>query len=271
MILRLYLKLVTEPFLLMYKQKEVLWITIKRDLKLRFAGLALGSLWLVLTPLFMLMAYSCVYIFIFKVKIEGLSSIEYVMFIFSGLVPYLGFADSLASAVPSVASNMSLVRNILFPIELIPVKTVLTAQVNQSVGFLLIFIGLIYLNKISYIFLVFLFFWLLQILFSIGLCWILSSLNVYLKDIQQIVPIVLLTLMMLSPISYTEEMAPESLLKLLKFNPLYHMIICYQSVLIFGKMPPMFSLIVFILMSIGTFLIGYYFFKKMKILLSDYV
>lgn len=264
-------KFLKEPLLLMYKQKGVLWITFQKDLKTRFAGLALGSLWLIFTPLFMLMAYSCVYIYIFKVKVEGLSSLEYIMYIFSGLVPYLGFSDSLAIAIPSVVGNISLVRNILFPIELIPVKAVLTAQVNQLVGFILIFLGLLYLNKISYLFPIFLILWLLQIFFSIGLCWLLSSLNVYLRDIQQVVPIILLILMMLSPISYNEEMAPKNLLHFLKFNPLYHMITCYQSVLVFGKMPPTLNLIVFITMSFGMFFMGYYFFKKMKVLLSDYV
>lgn len=264
-------RFIKEPLLLVYKQKEVLWITFQKDIKTRFAGLALGSLWLIFTPLFMLMSYSCVYIYIFRVKVEGLSSLEYVMYIFSGLVPYLGFADSLAIAVPSVVGNISLVRNILFPIELIPVKAVLTAQINQLVGFILIFLGLFYLNKISYVFPAFLILWLLQILFSIGLSWILSSLNVYLRDIQQVVPIVLLILMMLSPISYSEEMAPKNLLNFLKFNPLYHIITCYQSVLIFGKIPPTSNLIVFVIMSFSMFFMGYYFFKKMKVLLSDYV
>ena len=274
MISRLYVYLfrfIIEPLLLIYRQKEILWVTVYRDVKVSFAGLALGNLWLILTPIFMLGAYACVYIFIFKVKVEGLSSLEYVMFIFSGLVPYLGFSESLAIAIPSVVGTMALVKNVLFPIELVPVKAVLTAQVNQFIGLLLIFIGLCYLNKVSYLLPISIVLWLLQILFSVGLCWILSSLNVYLRDIQQVVPVILLTLMMLSPISYTENMVPKNLLYLLKLNPLYHMVICYQNVLIFGKMPPINSLITFIIMSNSLFFIGYFFFKKMKVLLSDYV
>ena len=80
--------------------------------------------------------------------------------------------------------------------------------------------------------------WASQVLFSIGLIWILSSVNVFMRDLQSIVSVAIMVLMMVSPIAYTEEMIPEGLRPLLKLNPLYYLIMSYQNCLMHGRTPP---------------------------------
>ena len=79
--------------------------------------------------------------------------------------------------------------------------------------------------------------WAGQVLFSIGLLWILSSLNVYFRDLQNMVSVAILFLMMTSPIAYTADMVPAALQPFLKLNPLYYLITCYQDCLMIGQFP----------------------------------
>ena len=104
----------------------------------------------------------------------------------------------------------------------------------------------------------------------IGLVWILSSLNVYIRDIQNIIAIVILILMMLSPIAYTEAMVPAPMRPFLAINPLYYMIIAYQSVLMLNQFP-LRIFIPLIIMSLSIYIVGFWFFTRMKGIFSDYI
>ena len=116
----------------------MLWATTLADIQSRYAGSVLGMFWLVIYPILMLTAYSVVYVFIFQVRLEQITTPQYVMLIFSGLIPFLGFSEGLGNSVISVTSNASLVKNTLYPIELIPVKAVLFSQCTEVVGLILL-------------------------------------------------------------------------------------------------------------------------------------
>lgn len=253
-----------------YKYRKILKTTLFKDVHERYAGSVLGAVWSFLTPLILLSAYTLVYIFIFRVKVEGLTSLEYVLFVFAGLVPYLSLSDSLANGVPSVLTNIHLVRNLVMPLEMIPVKAVLMSQIPALTGFVLITFSYLVLGKLTILFFSFILLWILHLMFCIGVCWILSPLHVYFKDIQHIIPFTVLVLMMLSPISYSISRIPENFRPYFELNPLYHIVICFQQVMVFNEVPPMRNLIVFIVMSFALFCFGYKFISKMKMVLSDY-
>ncbi|MHB1418855.1 MAG: ABC transporter permease [Bacillota bacterium] len=263
--------MILQPFLLLYKYKNLLWQITKNDIRTRFAGSLLGLLWLFFYPLLLLGAYAAVYIFIFKVKFSLFNSNEYVALIFCGLIPFIGFSEALGMGVSSVTSNANLIKNTLFPIELVPVKAVLASQCTQVAGMLMLLITIGILGKWSVWMPFFLIIWILQILFSIGLIWILSSINVYVRDLQNIVSVLILILMLVSPIAYTEDMIPPELRPLLGANPIYYFIISYQSVLMLGHFPRMNIFLILIFFSSFTFILGYWFFMKMKRVFADNV
>lgn len=266
-----YSELILPPLLTLFRYRLMLYQTTLSEINTRHAGSALGLLWLIIYPLLFLGTYAIVYLFIFRIRFPELSSIEYIALIFCGLIPFLGFSEALALGVPSVVSNSNLIKNTLFPIELIPAKAVLVAQATQVVGLGLLLIALCLLGKLSIYFPFLIVIWICQILFSLGLIWILSSLNVYLRDIQNLIAVATLILMLLSPIAYTEAMVPENLRPILSLNPLYYLIMAYQSVLMLGTFPPARILVPLITMSVLLFLSGFWFFQRMKKLMSDYV
>ncbi|MGE5661232.1 MAG: ABC transporter permease, partial [Ignavibacteriales bacterium] len=199
---------ILEPFHLIYKYKNLLWQTTKNDIRTRFAGSILGLSWLLIYPLLMLGAYALVYLYIYKVKFHLFDTSEYVVLIFCGLIPFIGFSEALSLGVGSVVSNANLMKNTLFPIELVPVKSVFVSQCTQIIGMIMLLIVLGLLDKWTIWLPFFILIWIFQLLFSIGLIWILSSINVFVRDLQSVVSVVIILIMLISPIAYTEDMVP---------------------------------------------------------------
>jgi len=264
------IKTVLKPFIEIYKYRKIIYSTTLYDIKTKYAGSILGYIWLFLYPVLFLGMYAFVYLMIFKIRLHILSPYEYVLLIFCGLVPFLSFAESISRGVQAVTANSNLIKNTLFPIEFIPVNIVLSSQILLLVGFFLLTIIMIFLDKfgISYFFIFPIF--ILQILFTIGIVWIVSAINVFFKDLSQIINIVVLMLMMISPIAYTEDMIPENLRSFLYLNPLYYMIILYQKIFMFNEIDlKLFS--IFAILSLIHFIGGYYFFTKLKGVFNDYI
>lgn len=260
-----------DPFRRLYKYRNMIKQTTFNDVKGRYAGSQLGLIWALLYPVLFLGCYALIYIYIFNVRFNLFNTNEYVVLIFCGLIPFIGFQEAVASGVGCVVGNVGLMKNTLFPIELVPVKTVLASQTTQITGLMLLLISVSILGKITIITPFFIILWILQTMFNIGLVWIISSLNVIFRDLQNIIAILIMFLMMVSPIAYPVEMVPENLRPLLDLNPLYYIISCYQDVLMFGRFPETRMLAIFVMMSFFTFILGYNFFMKMKRVFVDNV
>ena len=256
------------PFAFLLHNRVLLGKTVYYDIKARFSGSALGLFWLLIHPLLFLGVYAAVYLVIFKVRFQLFNTNEYVVVIFCGLVPFLGFAEALGVGVGSVTSNAALIKNTMYPITLIPAKAVLVTQSTQGVGIMLVLVAVSLTGHLTLWALLLPLVWLLQILFMIGLIWILSSLNVYLRDLQYLVASITLMLMMVSPIAYTVDMVPQGLMPFLWANPLSHMIISYQDILMMGRFPGN-HFYVFAAISLSFFYAGYGFFQRMHSLFID--
>ena len=111
----------------------------------------------------------------------------------------------------------------------------------------------------------------LQIAFSVGLIWILSSLNVFLRDLQNIIGVTILMLMLLSPIAYKGSDIPPHLMPIMYVNPLYYLIVSYQDCLLYGQFPRGILLPVMLLLAVLFFFSGFWFFGRMKRIFSDNV
>jgi lipopolysaccharide transport system permease protein len=259
------------PLALLFRHRSLLRQTVANDIRARYAGSVLGLAWLVIYPLLFLGTYALVYIYVFKVRFALFNANEYVVLIFCGLIPFLGFAEALSMGVGSVTSNASLIKNTLFPIELIPVKVVLVSQCTQAVGTGLLLTAVAIMGRLTIWAALLPVIWLAQLMLSMGLIWILSSLNVYLRDLQNMVSLAVLMLMMVSPIAYTADMVPDSLQPFLRLNPLFYLIVCYQDCLMLGQFPRQGLLWGLLAIAAVFFCVGYWFFGRLKTTFADIV
>src|SRR5437899_1504965 len=130
---------------LLLRHRRILGTTTRLEIVKRYSGSLLGRVWVVLYPLLFLSIYLFLYLVVFKIRFPGLSRLDYVVYIFSGLVPYIAFMETMGGAVVSIRANLHLIRNVILPVELIPARVVLMAMVTESVGLVLL-LGLAGLN-----------------------------------------------------------------------------------------------------------------------------
>lgn len=259
------------PVQLIFRNRLLLYRTVKQEFTKRYAGSVLGLVWLIGQPLLMLAAYASVFVFVFKAKFGLFDTNEYVLMIFCGLIPFFGFSEALGSGTGSIVSNPSLIKNTLFPIELVPVRAVLSAHGIQAVATIMLVIAVILVGRLSVTILWLPILWILQLMFLFGLLWVLSALNVFIRDLQQIIGALLMLLMMISPIAYTLDMVPEQLRPMITANPIAHFIFCYQSVIFLGAPPPVESFLVIFLGAPLMFYAGFALFRRLKPVMTDYV
>lgn len=260
-----------QPFLLLWRNRRTLAQTTATDIRARYAGSVFGLAWLVLYPLLFLGCYTLVYVYIFKVRPASSNAAEYVVLIFCGLIPFLAFSESLGAGTGAVVANANLIKSTLFPIELFPVKGVLASQTMQIVGFGLLLGAIGLVGRLTPWVALLPVVWVLQVLFTIGVLWIFSSTNALVRDLQNMIAIIVLLLMMVSPIAYTEDMVPAALQTLVKLNPLAYFIIAYQDILFRGQLPQPHILIGLPLLSIGMFFGGHWYFNRLKTVFADNV
>lgn len=240
------------------------------ELSKKYAGSVLGASWLILQPALLLSVYLFVYLVVFKMRFPGFSSLGYALYVFTGLIPYMATIEAVTSGAVSIKQNIHLVKNVMLPIELVPVRAVLVASMTQAVG-LVVIILMSALNGTLGPYLAFLpVVWALHLVMLFGVVWILASLAVALPDISYFVNLFLFLLMWVSPIGFTPDMVPKELAAVLYVNPVYYLVEMYRDCLLFGTLPPLFDAAVFTLMAVVLFAIGSTFFRAFRGILLDY-
>lgn len=257
-------------FRLIFLHRELLRATTIEALRARFVGNVLGAAWFVLYPLLFLTMYSIVYIYVLGVRIPGLATKGYVLIIFCGLVPFLAFSEAFGVGTPSVVANRALLRNTLFPIELVVARDVVVGHVTMGLGMMLVWLATLYNGHLYWTHLLVPVVYLFQILMTIGLVWMTATLTVFFRDLQQATPIIILFLMLVSPIGYTDSMVPERMRGLLNFNPLAWLMRIYRDCLLNNTVPWM-DCGIFAIFCLAIFVLGHRMISRLKPLFIDYV
>lgn len=210
---------------------------IRRDVLGRYRGSILGILWSLFNPIFMLAVYTFVFSVVFNARwsVAGESKAQFALVLFAGLIIFNLFSECVNRAPSLILSNTNYVKKVIFPLEILPMVTFGTAFFHALVSFFVwllfsfVVVGLppatILLFPLTLLPLTFL---------TLGLSWLLASLGVYLRDINQLVGIVTSTLMFLTPIFYPISAIPENYHPLIYSNPLAVIIEQVRDLLIFG-------------------------------------
>jgi lipopolysaccharide transport system permease protein len=254
----------------LYRQRSLLFATSREALLARFRGSVLGAAWLLVYPLAFLAMYATVFINILGVRIPELGTYGYVQVIFCGLVPFLAFAESFGVGTISIVANRGLLKNTLFPIELVVARDVIVGHATMGLGMVLVWAAVAANGHLYWSHLAVPLVYVLQILMTLGLVWITASLTVFFRDFQQATPILILFLMLVSPIGYTDDMVPDNLRPLLELNHLAWLMSIYRACLMEGHVPLMEAgmLTAFTLIVLKS---GHLLISRLKPLFNDYL
>jgi len=215
----------------------------------------------------MLVIYTFVFSVVFKARWSGggESKTEFALVLFIGLIVFNIFSETINRAPGLIISNANYVKRVVFPLEILPFVSLLTALFHGAISlgvWLLAYLVIFGIppGTIFYLPLILLPF----ILFIMGLSWILSSLGVYLRDVGQFVGILTMVLMFLSPIFYPITAVPEVFRGMLFMNPLTLVIEQVRSVLYFGVSPSYNLLAMHFVFSLAMSWLGFAWFQKTR-------
>jgi lipopolysaccharide transport system permease protein len=258
------------PFATIAAYRALLLQTTVTEIRQRYAGSTMGLLWVALAPGILLALYACTFTFIFKVRPEGIGTVAYLLQLFSGLLPLLGFSEGLISGAGALVANRAVLLNTVYPAELVCLRAVLSSHVVAGFGFIFVMAAALLLGRVGWALMLVPLVFALQLMFVCGLAWPLALASLVLRDVQQLLTFVCTALMIASPIAYTPEAAPGPLQLLVYINPLSYFILTFQELIVYGRLPPAAIVLAVLVLSFGPYVIGFRLFQRAKHAFWDY-
>lgn len=253
------------------KDRVMFWELVKNDFQARFAGSYLGLFWAFFQPVITI----ALYWFVFQVGLKSgdMSSHPFILYLMCGLVPWFYFSESWGGATGSLVEYNYLVKKVVFNVEFLPALKVFSALFVH-----LFFVAVIAVMSLCYGYALDLY--MLQILYYIlctgvlvlGLSYITAALNVFFRDMTQIINIVLTVGVWLTPIMWNPEVTMGRVIHtIFKFNPVYYIVDGFRDALL-DKMwfweKPVWT-IAFWCVTVAIYLIGAKMFNRLKVHFSD--
>lgn len=249
--------------------KELLIELVKREIKARYKQSVLGYAWVILVPLINLVVLTVVFSYFIRIPTGNM---PYPIFLFTALVPWTFTANAITSATKSLVANSSLITKIYLPREIFPTASILAKMVDLLLTTLILVVFLLIFKinlqwTIVFIPLIFVF----HALLVLGVSYILSAINVFFRDVQNVINVLLMVWMYLTPVLYPPELIPQEFTPFFNLNPMMPIINAYRNTILHGVPPSWQSFSYAALFSVIIFLFGYFFFKKKSKFFADVI
>jgi lipopolysaccharide transport system permease protein len=248
------------------KNKRLLLEMTKRDISDRYAGQILGSFWAVIHPVMMISVYVFMFGVVFRTKVDSSITVpgDHTLYMLSGLVAWLVTADVLGRGSSIISGQAALVKQVVFPLEILPVKVVFSTLPTLCVGVLgLILYGVVGVGRAHWGFLLFPLAAVPLYLFLLGVAFLLSAVGVFLRDLKDIVQMYALIGLYVAPVFYFMDWVPKSIRAIIYLNPMTVFIECFHDAGYYGSMRTSVWVVACVLGS-ASFLIGATLFARLK-------
>lgn len=245
----------------LYQYREMIVSMVRKDLRSRYKGSVLGFAWTFINPLLQLVVYYFVFKMLMKSNLEN-----FHLYLFVGLIPWIFFSASLTGGAVSIISQKDLVKKIYFPREIIPISYVTSCFVNMLLSFIVViavalasgvvptFAGILCLPLIMIV----------EYMLALGMALIVSSLTVYLRDLEHILGIVTMAWQFATPICYEESLIPDWLMPYYSLNPMTPVVRAYRSILYDPSVPDLGSLSMSVLFGVSFLIVGAVMFRHLQ-------
>lgn len=253
----------------MLTHRRLMLSLVKRDILARYRGSFGGALWAVLTPFLLMATYFFVFGVVLKTRFSAdASGTGYVLYFLAGMLPWLAFSEAVGRAPTIILEHRTLVKKVVFPLEILPPNLVLSGLLTEAIGAAIFLIGLFVIRgavPVSALWLPVLL--VPQVLLTSGLAWLLAATGVFVRDLGQVIGFLLTLWFFLTPICY-EERAD---LPLLALNPIYVLVRGYRAVLLQNISPWSPGLAWLWVGSLVVALLGYAWFHRLRKSFADVI
>jgi lipopolysaccharide transport system permease protein len=252
---------------LVRRHRHLTWALARREITDRYAGQMMGLVWAVGHPLLLMLVYIFVFGVVFQVKVGGTVDLplDYTVYILAGLIPWFAINESLNKRTVIITGTANLVKQVVFPLEVLPVKGILAAFFPQILCLCLLVLyvfGTMGFVPWTYALLPMLL--LIEFFFLAGLAFFLAAIGPFFRDLKDFVQMFCVIGIYIVPVVYLPDMVPRLFRPLLYVNPFSYLIWCFQDVCYFGRFERPWAWGVLVGLSVLTYALGYRLFHKLK-------
>ena len=252
----------------LWSRRELLWFLAWRDIRVRYKQTVLGIGWAVLQPFMQMVVFSVVFGTLLQVPTDG--NIPYAIFSFTALVPWGLFASVLAGTATSLTGNAGILSKVYFPRLLIPLASTAARMVDFGIAFVILLGMTVVFGAGPTANVVFIpLFLLLLLVCALGFGLWLSAVNVYVRDVQVIVPYVISLWQFASPVIYSAQEIPESWQAVYALNPMAGVLAGFRWCLLADTAPPGPEIWVSAIVAVLVFLSGVMMFLRVQRTMVD--
>jgi len=264
----------------LWRHRSLIGQLVRRDVLGRYRGSMLGVGWSFLQPLFMLTIYSLVFGFVFKTRWpqagaaladgEMAGGLSFSTILFVGLLLHGFMAECLARATGLIAGHTQYVKKLIFPVEILPWTVIGSALLHLTIGMILLLgTALIAFGRIPITALALPVILVPFIIMMVGIMWGLAALGVFLRDIGQIMGVVITATLFLSPVFFPRDNLPPMMSRLLDLNPLTLIVDQSRKVLLWGQWPDFTALGIYLAIALVVAWGGFYVFSRLRRAFAD--
>jgi len=239
----------------------------KREVSGRYKGSVLGLFWSFVNPLLMLGVYTFFFSVIMKVRWgdEPQRQTDFAILLFVGLIMHGFIAECINRAPGLITGNVNYVKKVVFPIGILPIVACASALFHWLISLCVLALALIVIGggipaTFPLVFIVMV----PLLLYALGISWVLASMGVYLRDINQVVGVISQILLFISPVFFSISRIPESMRPLFLANPLTSIIEQGRAVMVFGNAPDWLQWATHLFISAVVCLLGFLWFRATK-------
>lgn len=244
----------------LFQYREFLKSNVKKEIRGKYKGSFLGVLWSFLNPLLSVLVYAIIFPYIMRMNMD-----HYLIYLITGIIPWTFFTMAINSGMISILVNANIIKKVYFPRIILPISSVTSALVNFLISCIIVLLFVIFSGigiSINLIYLPLIV--ITQYIMLLGITFLLSSIDLYCRDIENITQFLINMLFYATPILYLPTIFPSKLKWIINLNPMAHLINAYRNIFYYKVAPDFLALGLTFLFSVILFGVGYLIFNKLQ-------
>ena len=252
-----------------YERRWLIKYLVQRQISSSYQGSHLGFVWALLGPLMMVVLLTVVFSEVLGIKfgeVTGDSSLNFGLYLYCGLLPFLAYSEALNRGVSVMRRNSDLVQKVVFPLEILPLTNAVASLIMRNVfGLAALLIVLLALEgRLYWTVLLVPLVMVPQLLFTLGLNYLMAVAGTYVPDIRETLRAVVRATFFITPILWPAGKVPENYRFLVDYNPLAFLVTAYRALILEGELPSGTAAIWFSLFALALFAVGFVVFNQVK-------
>jgi lipopolysaccharide transport system permease protein len=251
---------------MLIRYRALIWHLTRREFNERYAGQIIGLAWVIAHPLFLMLVYIVAFAYVIRVRlgVEG-TPMDYTVYLLSGMVAWLASIECMNRAAQTITANPGFVRQMTFPAEVLPVRTVtvILPALLVSTAVLVIY-SLFQSGGVLWTYALWPLVLILHLTLLLGVSYAIAAIGVYLRDVKELIALYAAAGFFLSPILYTEAMLPGPLGYLFYLNPASYLIWVYQDIFYYGAFTHGLAWLILVVAAPGSLYLGYRLFASLR-------